>query len=97
MYENGYRIEDIAKTMKSRTTMVTMVLKENGIKIKRSVSLNRFVDEHYFDEIDSDEKAYYLGLLFTDGSVTLDPKDLRAPMIRIELVETDVDILKSFR
>ena len=44
------------------------VLKENNINTKLK---NRYIikNEHYFDNIDTETKAYFLGLLFADGYV----------------------------
>ena len=41
------------------------------------------------------QKAYFLGLLFTDGSIVLDEQ--RSPNIAIELIESDLDILQKFK
>lgn len=46
---------------------VARVLKEAEIKTRRK---NRYIlNEHYFDSIDTEEKAYILGLLYADGYV----------------------------
>lgn len=34
------------------------------------MKLNYTLNEHYFDKINCDEKAYWLGLLFADGSIS---------------------------
>jgi len=54
----------------------------------RKYSLN----ECYFENIDSEDKAYFLGLLYADGS--LNPNN---STIRIMLQERDIDILKKFQ
>jgi DNA-binding transcriptional regulator WhiA len=46
------------------------------------------MDESYFDEVDSAEKAYVLGWFYSDGNVTEQGR------FRIELAETDGYILK---
>lgn len=66
------------------------------VPIKRKgQSKNRLVNENYFEKIDSKEKAYFLGLLFTDGGVSLDKE--RSPMIQLQLKSSDVDILQKLR
>ena len=48
------------------------------------------VDEHFFDNIDSEEKAYFLGILFSDGTNSL--KDTE---ISLRLNEDDFEILEK--
>lgn len=50
------------------------------------------LDEHYFDKIDTPNKAYILGLLFADGNNSLEKST-----IRISLKESDKDILERMR
>ena len=49
-----------------------------------------FINIDYFNNIDSEKKAYYLGLLAADGSVD-------NARLRLELQEQDSYIIKSFR
>jgi len=48
------------------------------------------VDEHFFDNIDSEEKAYFLGILYADGTNSL--KDTE---ISLRLNEDDFEILEK--
>lgn len=45
------------------------------------------VNEHYFDNIDSDEKAYILGLFYADGCITNNYLIFGQIAYRKELVE----------
>jgi hypothetical protein len=47
-------------------------------------------DEHYFDIIDSEDKAYFLGLLFADGHNSANN------CIRLSLHKKDIDIIQVF-
>lgn len=94
--EEGWTIKQIEKKYKSGHGNISRMLDEMGVKKKLSKK-NRLLKEDYFENIDCPEKAYYLGLLFTDGSINPDYKENRAPMIRIELVETDMNILERLR
>lgn len=51
-------------------------------------------NENYFEKIDAFDKAYFLGLLYADGSNCLHPTVKRA--ISISLQEEDAEILKLF-
>lgn len=70
---------------------VLNVLKRRGIKSRSlSEALRRYaVDESFFDFIDTEDKAYWLGFLTSDGLITDDA-------IRINLQIRDVDHLHKF-
>lgn len=58
-------IYKIAKMFKSTEKTISKVLKENNIEVKRVLQF----DEHIFDSIDTEEKAYWLGFLWADGCI----------------------------
>lgn len=64
MYKSGMSLNDIAKSFHVKYTTVSKYLKKNGITIDR---YTYHFDEHYFDDIDTQEKAYILGILWADG------------------------------
>lgn len=53
------------------------------------------VDHEYFDEIDTEYKAYILGLIYADGSVS-QPKGNRQMKLAIALQEEDGYIMEKF-
>lgn len=93
MFDEGIRVVDIARKLHCRNKTVSDVLKEHGRKLVQGRSQNRLLRSWYFENIDSELKAYFLGLLFTDGSVVCDMQDNRSPRVSLELVETDVEVL----
>lgn len=78
--EYGVTGDSIAKMLKRRNILVTP-------KIYRKYSLN----EHFFDIIDTEEKAYFLGFLYADGC-----NNTKMNRISIELQQSDVEILEKF-
>lgn len=68
-YSEGYTISDILKftKYKSKATIYNKVRKA-GIT-GRNFKRNFEIDDHYFDNIDTPEKAYLLGIIQTDGSI----------------------------
>jgi intein-encoded DNA endonuclease-like protein len=67
-------------------------LKKNNIKI-RPVQWNQYdIDENYFENIDSHEKAYWLGWLFSDGFMIENNN-----RIGIRLHPKDIEILEKFK
>lgn len=69
---------------------------EMGLNIRPKIKHS--FDESYFEKINSHEKAYFLGLLFADGSVGKNrPSDTSVGHISISLVNDDSYILDSFK
>jgi hypothetical protein len=68
--------------------------KQTGNRKKKSGETYCFLDynERYFEVIDSSDKAYFLGLLASDGNISP-----RLTAVRIALKETDSWILEQFR
>lgn len=61
----------ISKQLKIYVKTVKKVLIENNIQIKsNSFYKSKNIDENYFCEIDTQNKAYVLGYLFADGCLT---------------------------
>lgn len=97
MFDADAAIVDIAKRLHVRTTTVSSTLRDNGRTPKQGSVGARKVRTDYFKCIDSDIKAYYIGLMFTDGSVVKDTSGKRATNIRLELCETDYGVLYMLR
>ena len=71
------------------------LVQEKGLVKKTNNRVNKRLIEDYFEKIDSEEKAYFLGLLLTDGSV--DKRPGRQGRIRLQLQVIDKDILIKFK
>ncbi len=69
-------------------------LVSNGVSIrsKSEASRKHAVKEHWFACIDSHEKAYILGLLMADGSISAS-----SDCIALQLHERDDELLRAFR
>ncbi len=84
----------IALEYKISRATATKILTRCNIDINRDNSeLNRIytLNESYFDVIDTEEKAYFLGLLYADGC-----NSLNRNMVRLCLQEPDKEILEKF-
>lgn len=65
-------IEEICKKYNVSHSTFPKYLKEYlGIKIQKRVKSN--FNDKLFDNIDSEEKAYWLGFIFADGTISSDP------------------------
>lgn len=100
-YNNGETaksiLHDYQNVIKCENSIIK-IAKNAGVKI-RSAKRYTKVDETYFDVIDTENKAYILGLLLADGFV-LEGKGLRAnrtPSWGIGLKKEDVYILEFIR
>ena len=92
MYNQGVSSENIAKELSIDSSTVCRILSRNNIEIKGAKHYNRKfeLDEHILDIIDTEEKAYFLGFMYSDGYVS--PKGY----IRIVIHKKDIDIIKKF-
>jgi hypothetical protein len=71
LYNGGYNLTVIEKMVRSDHRTIKSVLENNNIKLRSLSEINRkySVDENYFNNIDSADKAYWLGFIITDGNV----------------------------
>ena len=89
-YSSGIRVTDIAKEYNVPIETIYYVLKSSNIP-RDHIYINANLRRDYFHEIDSYDKAYFLGLLITDGCVLEDNS------VSITLKESDSEILEVFR
>lgn len=61
----------IAEKLGVSQAAISYYFKAKGWKFKRKASKRQYVNEHYFDEIDTEEKAYLLGFFVADGCVKI--------------------------
>lgn len=99
LYEQqGETLYFISQIYHCRTEAIKAVLNKYQIKIKtKGRSKNRLLKENYFKIIDCEEKAYWLGILFSDGSIVLDPTGKRYPQISLQLKLSDKELIEHFR
>lgn len=89
----GYTCNTIGRLLGKSGSSISRFLKRSGIKIKNNrseLSRKYSINEHYFDIIDTEDKAYFLGLLYADGC-----NYEKENSISINLQERDVDILNK--
>ena len=86
MYQSGKTHNEIAIELGYSTSKICTLLQKNNIKARSTTIYN--VDEEFFKEINTEEKAYILGWWYSDGNVRLDGK------IRVALAEDDKNILE---
>lgn len=88
--------KEIGNRFAAKADTISKYLKSQGIEVHCRPDVNKKMNESYFENIDSSKKAYFLGLIFADGSITNDSQG-RAPMFRLELIEDDLDVLLELK
>lgn len=95
LYNNGKSASFIAKQLGCSHTLILDFFDKNHIKkIDRKQLIRKFknIKLDYFDNIDSEEKAYFLGLLYADGCNEISKN---SSSISINLQEEDKEILEK--
>ena len=91
-YETGkFTAADLAKEYPISSTAINGLLRRHGYKAKSQSELQRKynIDETFFDVIDTEEKAYFLGFLYADGYNNTDRNS-----VNLSLKEDDKEILE---
>ena len=111
MYKNGSRIREIRTIYSCRDSKIKNVLIKYNIKIKETweyytseelATQRKYnVNQNYFENIDCNDKAYWLGFLFADGYV-LDRTGenngkTKGMIVGVALKEDDYEQLYHFR
>jgi hypothetical protein len=79
LYINGWKMKDISKKLGMKSETVSKILKENNISIRNNTDYKKREElatnkkykynEDFFEEINTEKKAYWLGFLYADGSI----------------------------
>lgn len=88
LYNGGKTCEEIGKITGHSQSRVSILLKNSGKQIR---DYRYYVNEHFFDSIDSEKTAYVLGWFYSDGCVDNNGK------LRIQIQKEDEDILYQIK
>lgn len=96
LYINNTRtLQELAKMVNlDKSTLKLLIEEEYKWERKNNNRVNKRIDSYYFSNIDTAEKAYWLGFLFTDGSVDYSRGLSR---VRLQLQQQDKHILEEFK
>lgn len=93
LYLHGTSSVKIGKKYNVSYRTILRTLNKLGVEISHSNSIRKYsINEHYFDEIDTPNKAYILGFLYADGS-----NSMGKGTVSMALEECDRHILESIR
>lgn len=101
MYSEGIGVTQICREVESLSwrkpqTLYSILIKAGLYKKKPADDLRKFkIDDNYFDEIDTEHKAYWLGFLLADGYLVNSGHALES--FGISLKSTDKYILEELK
>lgn len=91
MYKNGFSEDKISIKVNLCRKTIRDILNNNGIARRTNDQYREYsVDENYFESLDTNNKVYVLGLLYSDGNVSLKKYN-----IQLSLHKDDKEILEK--
>ena len=93
LYENGSSMKYIATVFGVSYTTINNWLKEMNIDARHRGPQSKISKEDYFDIIDCEQKAYWLGFLMADGCISIYNNQY---CLKIHLQYRDKHIIDSF-
>jgi len=98
-YVQGESAQSIAKRYGTSYQVIQPVLVRQGVRLrsKREANKRQKCNERYFQAIDSEEKAYWLGFLTADGCVIRGKKPGHSPRISLHLGKRDYGHLMKLK
>lgn len=94
LYNLYHRMNKIEEILHVGSSTVKDILQKHNVYIYTNSELHTkySIDENYFDNIDTNNKAYIMGLLFSDGTV-----NRKSNAVALSLQEEDRHILESIQ
>ena len=95
LYLDGYSTVKISHYFNCRYNFIRKILKQQNISIRAKDECGRKlpINKHYFDNIDCEDKAYYLGFIFSDGCNYTNNGNYQ---ITLTLNKRDIDIVTKY-
>lgn len=99
LYQSGHSTVCVGEILGINNTTVGKILRKHGHHVRpRSETSRQYpVDEKYFDEIDSEQKAYWLGFIAADGCVERDSRSGIPRTVSISASAKDMGHIGKFK
>jgi hypothetical protein len=94
-YLQGESYLSLGKKFKVAPTTIQKALKENKIVARKKEKYK--INRNYFKEVDSHEKAYFLGLILADGCVLFNRNKTKINKLVLSLQEEDGYLIEEFK
>lgn len=93
MYYSKLSLISISEKMGYSTKYIEKVLKSNGVELRDRHDVRKYplLNEGFFDIVDNEAAAYFLGFMYADGNVSTN-----STAIKLKLHKKDTYILKTF-
>lgn len=95
MYNEGKSAAAICEVINTTPHTILNHLRKRGIQIRNKAGYHPPINDSYFDIIDSERKAYFLGYLMADGNVM--KRKQSQPVVRMEIGRQDRYILEELK
>lgn len=97
-YNSGKSLRSLAIEYNYTRAVLSRTLKENNVVIRDNTKNSRkyYHDEDFFEDIDTEEKAYWLGFIFADGFIE-SKRNHGAQKLGITLSKIDMSHLEKFK
>lgn len=84
--------KDIAKLYNLSQANISKIINKSGIKLKNSrLNMSKVdIDTEYFKDINNENKAYWLGYISGDGSISKNTN-------KVTIVSKDIEIIEKFK
>lgn len=92
LFNNGVCSKEICLKFKKSSKYVKLLLEKNNIDTKKNINRKYFFNFNYFEQIDTVNKAYWLGFIYADGCILKKDKSLK-----IGLKLSDKEHLEKFK
>lgn len=99
LYKKGMSQKDIGAKFNTWNTSIRRVLLRNNIIPRNESKVNRYCKHNPFKSLKRHDEftEYFLGLLLTDGCISIRNKKSRNPSINLSLTSSDGYIIEAFR
>lgn len=93
LYLKGYNSKEISKILNRDDTSIIQWLRKLDVKINHKGPKSKINKEDFFDSIDSEEKAYYLGWIMADGNISITNGQY---CLKLHISYSDKELIDSF-
>lgn len=99
MYQNNVSLREIEKRTSHGRPAITKMLQRLGIKTTTGNHYRKyFFDFNFFEKIDNEYKAYWLGFIYADGCILKqDNRGYGEQEFKIQIAKEDLQLLEKFK